>query len=316
MLQFIVKVSCFLELGESTLLIWNLVQSMQKEIEKHTRLLEEPQELPLRDGPSFIPTLNLDNSALSPRQRPVDDDSRRQRPSVQTSYFRPVVSSPLNLSQRRLGSIGGPNSGPSSSLHPSHIQPMDRPQRRPLSGLQPPPSQMSRRHTSADIRLQGWNPPGSSPFSQPANTQWGNSTSSRSRPPEKMNKTSQMFANYEIEQGTSPNSKSSQFLTPASRRSPPSSFFDHANSIPESTWSFATATKSSNNMSKLDPPPPPMDSRRSSVVSSSVHALLNPSGAQEPEAHSGHNSSHSNHSDEGINCEPSSDDRKRKRSSA
>lgn len=256
-----------------------------------------------------MPTVNLDNSALSPRQRPIDDDGgRRPPPALRAGYVRPGVPSHLSLGPRRLSAVSLSSSALPNSLHPTNIPPAaERPQPRNLTSLQAPPNHLSRRHTSADIRLQGWNPPGNSPFSQSTTVQWGGSTSSRSRQNKEINKTSQMLANYEIKQGTSPNSKS-QYSTP-SHHTPP--YMDTAASMPESTWSFATATRPIADSSKLDPLPPPMGSRRSSVVPSSVHALLNPSSGGENGIQPGTN--HSNNSDGDSDCEPIPEDRKRKR---
>ncbi|EPS42776.1 hypothetical protein H072_3239 [Dactylellina haptotyla CBS 200.50] len=287
------------------------IQSRQKEIERYATSLEESIESFQRER---VPTFSfppMDNGApMSPRQAShFDDDGRRPPPPLRSGlgsgYFRPPFSSSHNGStgQRRFGSMSGPSGAtPTSSLHPSSI---DR-----LGGPRPPgipvhPSHLSRRHTSADIRLQGWNPPGNSPFSHQSAVQWGNSTSSRSCEPQNaQDEAPPSFSNYEIRQQPPVSRPSFSSV----RKSPPP-FEPSLSSIgPDSTWSFATA-KQTTSPSKFDAPPPPMGgSRRGSIVSSGVHALLNPSSAQD------NLSRPDNMSDKGSDSELGNEEsRKRKR---
>ncbi|KAK6341703.1 hypothetical protein TWF696_008771 [Orbilia brochopaga] len=283
------------------------IQSRQKEIERYATSLEESIETLQRERLPIFSFTQIDNSApMSPRQNSiVDEDGRRPPPALRglgSSYFRPPFSSSNNgpLTPRRFGSVSGPGGAtPTSSLHPSSI---DRLGPR-ASGVSVHPSHLSRRHTSADIRLQGWNPPGSSPFAhhQQSAVQWGNSTSSRScQPQNAQDEAPPSFSNYEIRQQPSAS-------RPPFRKSPPP-FEPSLSSIgPDSTWSFATA-KQTTSPSKFDAPPPPMGSRRGSIVASGVHALLNPSSAQEDSAR------HENSSDRGSDAESANgESRKRKR---
>src|SRR5204863_182136 len=120
------------------------------------------------------------------------------------------------------------------------------------------PNNLSRRHTSADISLQGWNPPGNSPFSHQSTVQWGNNTSSRSGHPQNAHDDAPpSFSNYEIRQKTTPTRQPFSSM----RKSPPP-FEPSLSSIgPDSTWSFGTA-KHTQSSSKFDAPPPPMGSSR------------------------------------------------------
>ncbi|KAF3927623.1 hypothetical protein AA313_de0209619 [Arthrobotrys entomopaga] len=288
-------------------LLEGLTRCHQKEIERYATSLEESIEAFQRER---VPTFSfppIDNGApMSPRQAShFEEDGRRPAPALRSGlgsgYFRPPFSSHNgSISQRRFGSMSGPSGQtPTSSLHPSSI---DRLGPR-ASGLPVHPSHLSRRHTSADIRLQGWNPPGNSPFSHQSGIQWGNSTSSRSCEPQNaQDETLPSFSNYEIRQQPPVSRPSFSSV----RKSPPP-FEPSLSSIgPDSTWSFATA-KQTTSPSKFDAPPPPMGSRRSSIVSSGVHALLNPSSTHE-------NVRPDNLSDKGSDSEPGNDEsRKRKR---
>src|SRR5690606_11263726 len=79
--------------------------------------------------------------------------------------FRPPAPPNLPLPLRRLGSM---STGPSSptSLRPPVTNGQTLSPFSHHHHQQSPPSHLSRRHTSADIRLHGWNPPGSSPLAQ------------------------------------------------------------------------------------------------------------------------------------------------------
>jgi hypothetical protein len=174
---------------------------------------------------------------------------------------------------------------------PSH-QP---PQQHPLVAFHsPPPSHLSRRHTSADIRLHGWQV--NSPFSgMSGSNQWPPSPNRGSNL--QHDNTREILANYEIQQHRPPSNP-----VFSSQTTPPLSETTSNNGISEGGWNFGGGSGSSR-----FPPPreaghtaPP--TRRSSLASSSVHALLNPTDS----------SSMAEGIRDGISdCEP--DDRKRKR---
>ncbi|APA05949.1 hypothetical protein sscle_01g007190 [Sclerotinia sclerotiorum 1980 UF-70] len=145
------------------------VIAMQGEIQRHmetiTRGMEDPNEPPLSSSRPYFSNLTLDNPP-SPRQMPQDEPRRSSFLGVppRQNFHRPPIPSHLSLAARRgYGSIGGAATGQSSpsSLRPQAPQPPPPPH--PLANASSPPN-MSRRHTSADIRnVGGWQPT-SSPY--------------------------------------------------------------------------------------------------------------------------------------------------------
>lgn len=244
---------------------------MQKEIERHTQLLEEPQEQLLRERQPFLSSLTIDNSApLSPRQRPIDDESRRSSitgPLRPGGYFRTPAPPGVSNGSRRFVSGGLAGSSSPNSLRPQ--QPQQPPQQHPLASFQSPPNHLSRRHTSADIRLQGWQ--ANSPFSGlPQNGgpghQWPPSPNRHPHPhphPHHDN-TREILANYEIQQHRPP--------IFSSQTTPPLSETASTNGVADSSWTFGAQPKFAPREVAHTAPP----TRRSSLASSSVHALLNP----------------------------------------
>lgn len=238
---------------------------MQKEIERHTQLLEEPQELLLRERQPFLSSLTIDNSApLSPRQRPIDDESRRSSitgPLRPGGYFRPPAPPGIPNAPRRFASGGLAGSSSPNSLRPQ--QPSQQPSQHPLASFQSPPSHLSRRHTSADIRLQGWQ--ANSPFSglpqSGSGHQWPPSPNRHLNPHH--DNTREILANYEIQQHRPP--------IFSSQTTPPLSETASTNGVADSSWSFGAPKFTPRDAAHTAPP-----TRRSSLASSSVHALLNP----------------------------------------
>jgi hypothetical protein len=161
---------------------------------------------------------------------------------------------------------GSPNARPQHLTH--------QPTPHPLSNFQSPPSHLSRRHTSADIRQHGWQ--ASSPFSGIGTPHW----------PPSPNKVPGDYrdSSYDMPQHSRPTMFASQTTPPLSETT----------SSTEGAWSLMNSKYALSRESGHTAPP----TRRSSLASSSVHALLNP-----PE---------SNSERDGISDgEP--DDRKRKR---
>ncbi|KAF7959959.1 hypothetical protein EAE96_001561 [Botrytis aclada] len=147
------------------------VAAMQDEIQRHMgtiRGMEEMNEPPASSSRPYFSNLQLDNPP-SPRQVPQDDPRRSSFLGVppRQNFHRPPIPSHLSLSARRgYGSIGGTGTGQSSpsSLRAQAPQPAPAPPPHPLANASSPPSNLSRRHTSADIRnVVGWQPT-SSPF--------------------------------------------------------------------------------------------------------------------------------------------------------
>ncbi|CAD6443374.1 1571b4fd-efa7-4c50-9624-74a9b27c4fe4 [Sclerotinia trifoliorum] len=145
------------------------VVAIQGEIQRHmetiTRCMEDPNEPPLSSSRPYFSNLTLDNPP-SPRQMPQDEPRRSSFLGVppRQNFHRPPIPSHLSLAARRgYGSIGGAATGQSSpsSLRPQAPQPAPAPH--PLANSSSPPN-MSRRHTSADIRNVGGWQPSSSPY--------------------------------------------------------------------------------------------------------------------------------------------------------
>ncbi|KAI9828938.1 MAG: hypothetical protein M1819_006437 [Sarea resinae] len=234
-------------------------------------LVPDPENQMHRDAP------------LSPRQI-AQDDPRRQSmlgPPRQ-NLFRPPVPSHLAISPRRYGSIGTANSSPNSAR--SHVPPPPPPPpQHSLASVTSPAANLSRRHTSADIRLHGWQAaPGGSPFgSGQSSTQWPSSPNRTPNPGDQQLRDA--LAQYEIRNSRPHGSR--QATPPLTSDTTPS------NLSVESGWSFGGPRYS---LKPTDTPGPP--TRRSSMASN-VHSLLNPAETAE-------------RADED---DPISDDRKRKR---
>ncbi|KAG9238299.1 HSF-type DNA-binding-domain-containing protein [Amylocarpus encephaloides] len=159
------------------------VLNMQAEIQRQAeviRSMDESPDAPFSGSRPYFSNLSLDNAPVSPHQMP-QDDPRRGPPGPPTlgvpprqNFFKPQVPSHLSLTPaRRYGSIGTAQSSP-SSLRPQAPPPPPPPH--PLATVSPPPTNLSRRHTSADIRnVTGWQQ-NTSPFgSGQSSSQWPSS---------------------------------------------------------------------------------------------------------------------------------------------
>ena len=237
------------------------VQLLQKEIERHSHALEEPRDM-LRDAPTFTTTL-VDNSVpLSPRQRPVEDESRRSSfsgPTARPGYFRPPAPPHLSQPPRRLvsSSMAGSGSGSPNSLRPQRDpqQPIPHPLSQNLQS-ELPPNHTGRRHTSADIRQHGWQV--NSPFSGIGQTpHW----------PPSPNKLSHDYRDggYDMLHQHRPSLFASQITPPLAE-----GMGSNNDSAP---WgNFGIKYTPAREGGHTAPP-----TRRPSLAASSVHALLNPS---------------------------------------
>ncbi|KAK5731581.1 Flocculation suppression protein [Elasticomyces elasticus] len=231
---------------------------------------------------------------MSPHQRPFDES---RRPSLQTigrpNSFRSFVAPHLQVSPRRYGSIGTANGAYSpTSTRPSNYPPPPPPpqpqhqQPHPLSNMaSPPPANLARRHTSADIRIQGWNGQqpqsqynhGSSPYaSGQSSSAWPSSPRMTANPGDQQLRDA--LASYELPRG--PHISSRQPSPPPSHDSGVpsfgSSFGNYANTN-DAGWQLPGARYPFKN---LETPGGP--SRRSSMASN-VHSLLNPADTAERE---------------------------------
>jgi hypothetical protein len=149
---------------------------MQADIQRQAEVLrsmEESVDPPYSSSRPYFSNLSLDGAPVSPRQLAQDDP---RRPPVigappRQHTFRPAVPSNLSVTPRRYGSIGSnpSNSSPGSVRYQAPPPP---PPPHPLSAVTTPPTNLPRRHTSADIRAHGWQPT-PSPFA-PGNAaaQW------------------------------------------------------------------------------------------------------------------------------------------------
>ncbi|WPH02039.1 Hypothetical protein R9X50_00489400 [Acrodontium crateriforme] len=295
--------------------VYAMRQDIMRQMEQ-LRAAEESNPTPLLNSkPSFYQNSGIPAEPampISPRQRPYDESRRPslQMTSSRPSSFRAPVPPHLQVSPRRFGSISAGSYSPTSSRAnlpppppppPQPTQVTQPPQPHPLSNMTSPPSGLGRRHTSADIRLHGWQgdqppPPqynhGSSPYaSGQSSTAWPSSPRAAGNPGDQQ--LQDALAQYELPARAS--------HTASRQPSPPA---PHDSGAPTFSNSFGSSYANSNDagwqlpgprypVRGLDTPGPP--TRRSSMASN-VHSLLNPADTAEREGE-----------DEGP------DDRKRKR---
>ncbi|KAI9764722.1 MAG: hypothetical protein M1840_008114 [Geoglossum simile] len=249
------------------------LQSMQKEIGfRQAEILRSIEELPeqlLTGRRSFNAVMNLDSTPISPRQIPQDDPRRQANDPRQASFFRPPVPPHLAMSPRRYGSVGAANANSSpSSLRPQVPTPA-QPVQHPLASVASPPAHPPRRHTSADIRLHGWQGPGGSPFgSGQSSSQWPSSPNRTQVANDNHQQVRDVLEQYQIP-GPRASFSSRQTTPPLTTENTPST------TSAESTWSFAGSKFP---VKTTDTPGPP--TRRSSMASN-VHSLLNPAETAE-----------------------------------
>ncbi|KAF1987052.1 hypothetical protein K402DRAFT_331524 [Aulographum hederae CBS 113979] len=140
----------------------------------------------------YFSGLNDNAGSISPRQSGADDTRRSSLANIgRPNAFRTPYAPHLAISPRRAyGSIGGSSSNysPSSARAPPPPPPQHQPSmQHPMVSVTSPPTNLPRRHTSADIRLsQSWQggtqgnhphpPPNHSPYASGANsTNWPSS---------------------------------------------------------------------------------------------------------------------------------------------
>ncbi|KAF2432825.1 hypothetical protein EJ08DRAFT_584967 [Tothia fuscella] len=266
------------------------VAMMQREIARQTDMLrsfDEPPDPLSSSRQHYFSGLHDSGPSLSPRQMPINDLRRPSQPSLLTeprqTQFRAPHAPHLAISPRRYGSIGsGSNSfSPSSARALNPPPPPPPPMQHPLANASSPPTNLPRRHTSADIRLHGWQggppAPSHSPYASGHNsTQWPSSP--HRTPLGGDQEIRNALAQYELPRG--PSQSSRQPSPPPPHVSVDSS--GQGNIAPDAGWQLPGARYPFKN---LDTPGPP--TRRSSMASN-VHSLLNPAGAgddddQDPE---------------------------------
>lgn len=275
------------------------VYAMRQDISRQMEQLreqEEPQESAFGNRQSYF-----QNSAvpvepampMSPRQRPFDES---RRPSLQAvgrpNSFRAPVPPHLQMSPRRYGSIGtGSGAYSPTSTRPNYPPPPPPPQPQhqqphPLSNISSPPGSLARRHTSADIRVHGWQGNHASSQYNQASSPYASGQSSSAWPsspraaPNNPGEQSlrDALAQYELPRASNTGSRQHSPPPPHDSGVPSfgSSFGSYANTndagwqLPGARYPFKT----------LETPGGP--SRRSSMASN-VHSLLNPADTAERE---------------------------------
>lgn len=148
----------------------------------------------------------------------------------------------------------------------------------------PPPASLARRHTSADIRVHGWNgqsqqqyPPGSSPYaSGQSSAVWPSSPRATAHPGDQQLRDS--LASYELSRASNTNSRHPSPPPPHETGAPSfaSSFGGSYANPNDAGWQIPSARSF---FKGLDTGPP---TRRSSMASN-VHSLLNPADTAERE---------------------------------
>ncbi|KAI1330786.1 HSF-type DNA-binding-domain-containing protein [Xylariaceae sp. FL0255] len=254
------------------------VLNLQGEIQRQTEYFATPDdsmEMPISSGRQFLSS--LENPPVSPRQLAQDS-----RPTIHQSrsvnFYRPPVPSSLGT-RRGYGSISGAPSQTSPSPLRSQAPPPP-PGPHPLPTVEPPPGNLARRHTTADIRAHGWqpNPP---PYlgSGPPSGHW---PSSPSRPAVDDHRAREPPPVYSL--------STSRPTTPPA--APPFSNGAIGNGLESlNNWSWNSANRENKNLSVRDLSAPP--TRRGSMAH-----ILNPSDTAERDDEDDHRGD---------------DDRKRKR---
>ena len=250
-----------------------VVVSMQAEIQRQAdiiRSMDEQQDVPFSNSRPYFSALSLDNAPVSPHQLP-QDDSRRTPLGGRQNFYKPPVPSHLSITPRRYGSIGGAaaQSSPGSNRGQAPPHP---PAPHPLSEVSSPPTNLPRRHTSADIRsdVPGVNWQNNSPFQSGQNsTQWPSSPKRAPTAISEDQRIRESFSSYSL------TNASSNSRTDNSRPTTPpfsnGSTMEHLNS-----WSWSSGRdKSAGNLFSNNSGPP---TRRGSMAH-----ILNPAETAERE---------------------------------
>ena len=291
------------------------VYAMRNDIRQHIdalRTMDEPhqQQEPLfAHRQSFFQPNNhhapLEPAVpMSPRQRPFDESRRPslQGPSLQGPGrplgVRAPVPQYLQVSPRRYGSIGTGGNGaysPTSNRPPyaNAINPPPAPppvqppqQQHPLATMTSPPSNLPRRHTSADIRVQGWEggqPPPPGPYGQgtspyqsgQSSGAWPSSPRTAANPGDQQIRDT--LAQYELPRVHHPGSRPH---SPGPTDSGPPSFNNNSFATPsyanpnDAGWQLPGARFPFKGLA---------DGSRRSSMASNVHSLLNPADTAERE---------------------------------
>jgi hypothetical protein len=261
---------------------------LQREISRQIDILRNSEE-ERRPSISHLPPmpytpnhLQEGGPPLSPRQMPVSDLNQRRpsHPSIfelrtpQAPSMRHHIAPHLSISPRRYGSIGSNNSySPSASRAPPPPPPPTAQAPHPLATVSSPPSNLSRRHTSADIRVQGWEggPPGSAGYQNKG----GWPPSSPARPPPEDQAIRNAFENYEINRPSANSSNAGCHSPPPPHANAHDPISSIAGTGPESGWAVPGSRFPGYGKYLEGSGGPP--TRRSSMASNLL-GLLNPAG--------------------------------------
>ncbi|KAI9895063.1 MAG: hypothetical protein M1814_000288 [Vezdaea aestivalis] len=267
------------------------ILSLQKDISHQSeqlRSLREPPEAILENRHPYFSGLTIDSAPLSPRQAPLDDPRRPLPPHRQNMFRQPNIPNHLNVGARRYGSVGTAGQAPAFRPVPPQQPAPAPPQQHPLASVTEPTPNIPRRHTSADIREHGWQPPGASPFAptgaspQPPPSKWPPAPASPSRGPmapvdPSAQQVRDVLASYQI--GASSRSFGSRHATP-----PLTSDNTPSAASADSGWSFGAMPRFT--AAKAADLPSGPQTRRSSMASN-VHSLLNPAETMERDEEDG-----------------------------
>ncbi|KAF2760969.1 hypothetical protein EJ05DRAFT_491816 [Pseudovirgaria hyperparasitica] len=250
--------------------------TMRHEVQRQLEYLHDPTEsLPSARQAIFSNFGHEGGMPLSPRQVPQSESRRGSLANInQPGQFRTPAAPHLAISPRRYGSIGAGAYSPSQRT-PIHAQAPPPPPpptiQHPLANSSTndsPPMNLSRRHTSADIRLHGWQgpPPVPSPYASGNNSSQWPSSPHRGPLVTGDQQIRDQLAQYEF----------SRPRPQGSRQATPPMTGEQGSSLnPDAGWTLPGAKFPFRGIDTSAPP-----TRRSSMASN-VHSLLNPAETAE-----------------------------------
>ena len=260
-------------------------QDMSRQFDQ-LRSLGEPQDAFFGNRQSLFSTngMNLELPLpLSPRQRPFDESRRSSLQTARMPSVRPSVAPPASMSPRRYGSIANGSGTYSPAYNRSnYLPPPPPPPPLQQANAGASPGNLARRHTSADIRVQGWNgtqppsqfPQGSSPYAS------GESSSAWPSSPRQVAQAGDMqlrdaLAQYDMRRASNAGSR---------QHSPPP---PHETGLPAFNNSFGGSYANPSDAGWQLPgaryPFKGLETSRRSSMASNVHSLLNPADTAERE---------------------------------
>jgi hypothetical protein len=218
---------------------YELVVDMQTDIQRQVemiRSMDDAPEPPFSGSRQYFSNLSLDGAPVSPRQLAQDDARRPVMGGTPRQHaFRPTVPSNLSITPRRYGSIGTSTAGSSPSSQ-RYQAPPSLPPPHPVATLATPPTNLPRRHTSADIRAHGWQPT-PSPFAPGnASSQWPSSPKRGPVTSPEDQRIRDSFSTYSLQAASKSHSNSSRPGTP-----PFATNGNGAPGEPSGTWSWGTS---------------------------------------------------------------------------